>query len=104
MTAKEVTEAISKWNDLNTSALQQAEEAYAIAEEARAKRFDPRDHVEIPRAADLASRTSRILWVMMSTATGTRLAASSDRIRLRCKTSLLSRTSLNSGDCATQAL
>ena len=40
---------------------ERTEEAYAIAEEARAKRFDPRDHVEIPRAADLASRTEKLL-------------------------------------------
>ncbi|MEC8780336.1 MAG: DNA polymerase II large subunit, partial [Candidatus Thermoplasmatota archaeon] len=40
---------------------ERTEEAYAIAEAARAKRFDPRDHVEIPRAADLASRTEKLL-------------------------------------------
>ncbi|MGB2507502.1 MAG: DNA polymerase II large subunit, partial [Candidatus Poseidoniaceae archaeon] len=40
---------------------ERTEEAYAIAEEARTKRFDPRDHVEIPRAADLASRTEKLL-------------------------------------------
>ena len=40
---------------------ERTEEAYAIAEAARSKRFDPRDHVEIPRAADLASRTEKLL-------------------------------------------
>ena len=40
---------------------ERTDEAYAIAETARNKRFDPRDHVEIPRAADLASRTEKLL-------------------------------------------
>ncbi|DAC15433.1 MAG TPA: hypothetical protein HA276_07565, partial [Candidatus Poseidoniaceae archaeon] len=40
---------------------ERTDEAYTIAEAARSKRFDPRDHVEIPRAADLASRTEKLL-------------------------------------------
>ncbi len=40
---------------------ERTEEAYAVAEQARKKRLDPRDHVEIPRAADLAGRTEKLL-------------------------------------------
>ena len=48
-------ERYQRWLDERT------EEAYAVAERARKKRLDPRDHVEIPRAADLAGRTEKLL-------------------------------------------
>ena len=48
-------EAYRDWLDENT------EKAYQIAEEARSKGLDFADTVEIPRAADLASRTEKLL-------------------------------------------
>jgi DNA polymerase II large subunit len=38
------------------------DECYRIAETARKKGFDPEDHVEIPRAEDLASRVEKLLY------------------------------------------
>ena len=40
---------------------ERADEAYAIAESARSLGMDHRDFVEIPRAADLAGRTEKLL-------------------------------------------
>ncbi len=40
---------------------QRCEEVYRVAEEARAKGYDLKTTVEIPRAADLASRTEKLL-------------------------------------------
>ena len=40
---------------------ERADEAYAIAESARSMGMDHRDFVEIPRAADLAGRTEKLL-------------------------------------------
>ena len=48
-------ESYRDWLDENT------EKAYQIAEEARSKGLDFADTVEIPRAADLASRTEKLL-------------------------------------------
>ncbi len=39
----------------------EANDAYAIAEIARSKGFDPKNHVEIPKAKDLADRTQKLL-------------------------------------------
>ena len=40
---------------------ERADEAYIIAEEARKKGYDHKEYVEIPRAADLAGRTEKLL-------------------------------------------
>ena len=48
-------ESYRDWLEENT------EKAYQIAEEARSKGLDFADFVEIPRAADLASRTEKLL-------------------------------------------
>ena len=40
---------------------ERAEDAYRIAEKARAKNLDHKPFVEIPRAADLAGRTEKLL-------------------------------------------
>ena len=48
-------ESYRNWLDENT------EKVYEIAEEARSKGLDFADTVEIPRAADLASRTEKLL-------------------------------------------
>ena len=38
-----------------------ADEAYLVAEKARSRGYDLKEHVEIPRAADLAGRTEKLL-------------------------------------------
>ena len=38
-----------------------ADEAYIVAEKARSRGYDLKEHVEIPRAADLAGRTEKLL-------------------------------------------
>ena len=38
-----------------------ADVAYSIAEQARSQGFDPKPHVEIPKASDLADRTQKLL-------------------------------------------
>ena len=48
-------EAYQNWLD------ERIEEAYAVASRAKAKGLDFKDTVEIPRAADLASRTEKLL-------------------------------------------
>ena len=48
-------ESYRNWLEENT------EKAYLIAQEARSKGLDFADTVEIPRAADLASRTEKLL-------------------------------------------
>ena len=40
---------------------EQADHAYRVAEQARNLGLDPKPFVEIPRAADLASRTEKLL-------------------------------------------
>ena len=40
---------------------ERADEAYIIAEKARKKGYDHKEFVEIPRAADLAGRTEKLL-------------------------------------------
>ena len=40
---------------------ERADEAYIIAEKARNKGYDHKEYVEIPRAADLAGRTEKLL-------------------------------------------
>ena len=48
-------ESYQNWLD------ERADEAYIIAESARSLGMDHRDFVEIPRAADLAGRTEKLL-------------------------------------------
>jgi DNA polymerase II large subunit len=41
----------------------EAHHAYEIAETARSKGHDPKNHVEIPKAKDLADRTQKLFCI-----------------------------------------
>ena len=48
-------ESYQQWLD------EHADEAYVVAEQARKLGYDHKEYVEIPRAADLAGRTEKLL-------------------------------------------
>ena len=50
-----------EYEDYHIRLVKKIEEAYVIAKEAKSKNLDFSDSIEIPRAADLASRTEKLL-------------------------------------------